>query len=205
MGDSGALVIGLLIGFLTLKMLSFDVHLISLTGFNPENTFPIIMAILFVPFFDTSRSILIRILDGKSPFAPDRNHTHHLLLDAGCSHLKATLLLGFINLCVVSLVFATSSILGSLAMSFMMLGIFILNFGLFYFIKNKFVLESVASVVESGDGDKFNDNTISRGNVEIKVEGYVKLLAEEKKVNLERSLEEKEAKEEHSKREVVNY
>ena len=38
-------------------------------------------SILIVPLLDTLRVFAIRIFKGCSPFTPDRNHVHHLLLD----------------------------------------------------------------------------------------------------------------------------
>jgi UDP-N-acetylmuramyl pentapeptide phosphotransferase/UDP-N-acetylglucosamine-1-phosphate transferase len=39
----------------------------------------------------------LRILSGRSPFSADRNHIHHLLLDLGFSHTKATITIVFIS------------------------------------------------------------------------------------------------------------
>lgn len=123
MGDSGALIIGLLIGFLTLRILSQEPSL-GIDGFPPENRILLVLAVLFIPFFDTTRSILIRLLNKKSPFEPDRNHTHHVLLDAGCTHMQASLLLGLLNAVVIALFLILSSFFGSWGMSLVMLGVF---------------------------------------------------------------------------------
>jgi hypothetical protein len=40
----------------------------------------------------------IRIFHRRSPFSPDRNHVHHLLLDKGLTHKSITLTLGAINI-----------------------------------------------------------------------------------------------------------
>lgn len=45
-------------------------------------------AILIVPLLDTLRVFSIRIFNGVSPFTPDRNHVHHLLLDRGLIMLR---------------------------------------------------------------------------------------------------------------------
>ncbi|HRF19617.1 MAG TPA: undecaprenyl/decaprenyl-phosphate alpha-N-acetylglucosaminyl 1-phosphate transferase, partial [Chitinophagaceae bacterium] len=47
-------------------------------------------AILLVPLLDTLRVFGIRIFKGRSPFTPDRNHVHHLLLDSGLNHAAVT-------------------------------------------------------------------------------------------------------------------
>jgi hypothetical protein len=50
-------------------------------------------AALFLPLMDTLRVIVIRIYFGRSPFDPDVNHIHHILLRRGLSHLQITGLL----------------------------------------------------------------------------------------------------------------
>ena len=50
------------------------------------------MVVLAYPVIDTLRVFTKRILRGVSPFTPDKNHIHHLLLQLGYSHGKATLL-----------------------------------------------------------------------------------------------------------------
>ena len=58
--------------------------------------------ILMLPLLDTLRVFGMRILHGRSPFSPDRNHLHHILLDKGYSHTAITLILSSIAiLCVI--------------------------------------------------------------------------------------------------------
>jgi len=47
-------------------------------------------SILVVPLLDTLRVFSMRIAKGRSPFVPDRNHIHHLLLDRGLNHRNVT-------------------------------------------------------------------------------------------------------------------
>ena len=42
--------------------------------------------ILFVPLVDMAYVIFIRLANGNSPFYPDRNHLHYLLIDSGLNH-----------------------------------------------------------------------------------------------------------------------
>lgn len=124
MGDSGALIIGLVIGFLTLKVLNISSSTAVIDGFLPENRLLFVLAVLYIPFLDTTRSIIIRLLNKKSPFEPDRNHTHHVLLDTGFTHKQATLILGFLNLVVVGVFVLLSSFFGSWMMTLSMIAIF---------------------------------------------------------------------------------
>lgn len=105
MGDTGSLLLGLVNATLV-------VHFISSAG-KPEaplfiDASPAIgFAILMVPLFDTMRVFSLRILARRSPFAPDKNHIHHLLLDLGFSHASVTYVLAVINLVFIALAYLT--------------------------------------------------------------------------------------------------
>ena len=97
MGDSGSMLIGL--------MLSAAV--ISLTGqvnyanLSPTASFPVLLplllpfAVLAVPFVDLLLAIVRRTRAGRSPFAPDKEHLHHRLMEIGHSHTRAVLIMYF--------------------------------------------------------------------------------------------------------------
>ncbi len=93
LGDTGSLIIGLIIGFLTLNILSLDSFELQNLGFRPQNKFLIIASILFFPAIDVGRVIIMRLLNDRSPFSPDRSHMHHILIDKGLTHFKASLIL----------------------------------------------------------------------------------------------------------------
>ncbi|MCA0346294.1 MAG: undecaprenyl/decaprenyl-phosphate alpha-N-acetylglucosaminyl 1-phosphate transferase [Actinobacteria bacterium] len=94
MGDTGALLIGLLMATST----------VSVTGqLNPAQLdqklvlasyIPIILpiAVLAVPLADFTLAVCRRLLAGKSPFEADRKHLHHRLLDMGHSPLQAVMI-----------------------------------------------------------------------------------------------------------------
>ena len=62
--------------------------------------------VLGVPIMDTFWIVIRRVASGRSPFAADRSHIHHRLLDLGLSHRGTVLLIYFvcILLAVLSLV-----------------------------------------------------------------------------------------------------
>ncbi|UAY51812.1 glycosyltransferase family 4 protein [Ferruginibacter albus] len=103
MGDTGSLLIGLTNSILVIKF-------INIAG-NPSVKFPIEaapaigFAILIVPLFDTLRVFGLRILSRRSPFSPDRNHVHHMLLDLGFSHKTITLTCVGTNIIFIALAF----------------------------------------------------------------------------------------------------
>merc|ERR1712205_191979 len=87
MGDTGSLILGLIIGVQTVYFIS-----LNSTSSWPVSSAPIIaFGLLIVPLFDTLRVFVFRALKGKSPLNPDKNHIHHRLLELNFSHLKASL------------------------------------------------------------------------------------------------------------------
>ena len=102
MGDTGSLSIGLVLGLLTLKLMSSGTSGTGMLQFDQRQLPLLLIAVLFVPILDTCRVMLIRLLKGVSMFKPDRNHVHHIIVDYGLSHWKASSLIGFIN-CTIAL------------------------------------------------------------------------------------------------------
>jgi len=107
MGDTGSLLVGTINAILVLKFINiagsgdvrFPIPATPAVGFT----------ILMIPLLDTLRVFGIRILHRRSPFSPDRNHIHHLLLDRGFSHRTITLLLVAVNAVMIGLVFMARS------------------------------------------------------------------------------------------------
>lgn len=81
MGDTGSMIVGFLLAFLAIGFLNMNNNSNSL--FEVKNAALITIAILSFPLIDTTRVIIIRIKQKKSPFTADRNHIHHKLLNAG--------------------------------------------------------------------------------------------------------------------------
>jgi len=136
MGDTGSLIIGFCIGFLSLKFLSTDTLLLKAHSFNPENSLILIGAIFFIPLFDTMRVIGVRLLNKQSPFRPDNNHIHHVLINSGLTHFKASLFLCFLNLGLAIIFILLSKTFNSLQMVGIYLFTFVLLLGLFHQLKN---------------------------------------------------------------------
>jgi UDP-GlcNAc:undecaprenyl-phosphate GlcNAc-1-phosphate transferase len=53
------------------------------------------LAVLAVPFVDLGLAVIRRTRAGRSPFAPDKLHLHHRLLEIGNSHRRAVLFMYF--------------------------------------------------------------------------------------------------------------
>jgi len=104
MGDSGSLLVGLVNSILVLKFIA--------VADAPGVVYPVAsgvalgIAALIIPLLDTLRVFSIRIFNGRSPFSPDRNHIHHLLLSRGLSHTGVTVTCIFFNFLFVAAVYA---------------------------------------------------------------------------------------------------
>ena len=91
LGDNGSLVMGVILGYLSLDYIYVDTKATELLFGG--NKIVILMSLFSYPLVDTLRVFVARILRKKSPFSADKNHIHHHLLGLGLSHRKATLLI----------------------------------------------------------------------------------------------------------------
>jgi UDP-N-acetylmuramyl pentapeptide phosphotransferase/UDP-N-acetylglucosamine-1-phosphate transferase len=96
MGDTGSMLVGFIMALLAMKFIE-AVRILPRSHPYKILSVPVFTcSVLLIPLFDTLRVFIIRILNKKSPFSPDRNHIHHILVDLGFSHVKASLsLIGF--------------------------------------------------------------------------------------------------------------
>jgi UDP-GlcNAc:undecaprenyl-phosphate GlcNAc-1-phosphate transferase len=93
MGDSGALLLGLLMSTSALTVTGqVDPAVTTRTTLVPA-FIPLILplVILVLPLLDFTLAVLRRLRAGKSPFSADRGHIHHRLQDFGHSHLGSVL------------------------------------------------------------------------------------------------------------------
>jgi UDP-GlcNAc:undecaprenyl-phosphate/decaprenyl-phosphate GlcNAc-1-phosphate transferase len=96
LGDTGSMVIGFVVGVLACRFLQLELVVQETAKIVSAPT--VVCGILIVPLFDSLRVFILRIRQGKSPFKADRQHIHHRLLQLGCNHLQATLILISVNL-----------------------------------------------------------------------------------------------------------
>ena len=95
MGDSGAMLIGLLLaaastsasGKIT-QSLYGTADVVALVS-----PFIVVCAAVFVPVLDLVWAVIRRVSQGKSPFAADKAHIHHRLLSLGHTHRRTVLVL----------------------------------------------------------------------------------------------------------------
>ena len=100
MGDTGAMVIGFLLAYLAVNFMSENFSS-SAIMFNSK-TVIYFLAIFSFPLVDTFRVFFVRIKSGKNPFEADKNHMHHILLNAGLKHWQIAVVASVFSVAVVS-------------------------------------------------------------------------------------------------------
>lgn len=110
MGDTGSLLLGLVAAILAINFI--EQHQVIATDHIHAFGAPpaVAVGILLLPIYDTFRVFIMRMLKGRSPFSPDRNHIHHLLLNTGLSHMQATGVLIATNIFFILLVYKLQDI-----------------------------------------------------------------------------------------------
>jgi len=83
-GDSGAMLIGFVIGVLAIINGAKIATALLIMGF---------------PILDVAWAILRRLIKGRSPFKGDKKHFHHRLLELGLSQRQAVLVFYFFGIC----------------------------------------------------------------------------------------------------------
>lgn len=95
MGDTGSMMLGLLLAAATIT-LSGQVDPSAVAG---GALFPALLpvllpvAVMAVPLIDLSLAVVRRTRAGRNPFAPDKQHLHHRLLEMGHSQVRAVVLM----------------------------------------------------------------------------------------------------------------
>ncbi|WP_230471370.1 MULTISPECIES: MraY family glycosyltransferase [Hymenobacter] len=98
MGDTGSLVCGFIVSILTIQFVEMGLRADSPFASSAPS---VAAGILFVPLFDTLRVFIVRMMAGRSPFSPDKNHIHHRILAMGFQQISTVMLLALLNLVVI--------------------------------------------------------------------------------------------------------
>jgi UDP-GlcNAc:undecaprenyl-phosphate/decaprenyl-phosphate GlcNAc-1-phosphate transferase len=93
MGDSGSLLLGYMTTLFVFEFCEMNAYHRVLNTFQMSAAPSVAICVLSIPLFDTMRVMLTRMKKGVSPFHPDRNHIHHLLLKTGLKHRQVTFVL----------------------------------------------------------------------------------------------------------------
>lgn len=103
MGDTGSMIVGFVLAVFSIKFIQMNQE--PTINYWVPNAPIVAITILIIPLFDTLRVFLLRILNGRPPFYPDRTHIHHLLIDRKISHLAASSILFVANIILVFVAF----------------------------------------------------------------------------------------------------
>jgi UDP-GlcNAc:undecaprenyl-phosphate GlcNAc-1-phosphate transferase len=101
MGDSGSMLLGLVLSgsAVTLSGQFSPADLSNGAGGSSASLLPVLLPILLpislliVPMADLMLAVVRRTRAGRSPFAPDKQHLHHRLLEIGHSQRRAVLIM----------------------------------------------------------------------------------------------------------------
>jgi len=103
MGDTGALMIGMMISFLAVLFINTNYNLPDSNPVKMQASVASAVCVVIIPVFDTLRVIILRLRHGLSPFHADKNHLHHQFIKLGFSHSKAVIFIAGINLVMIAL------------------------------------------------------------------------------------------------------
>ena len=147
MGDTGSLLLGLVLGILTIKIMSLDLMALNTFSF-PQRKVPLLLiSVLFIPILDTFRVMSISYLNGKPIFEADRNHLHHILIDFGFSHRSVSLGIGVFNTVTAIFMFFVVKYLSFFASFFILAFLFMLSaVFLFWINKNRSAIRKKSEV-----------------------------------------------------------
>ncbi|MBP3378078.1 MAG: undecaprenyl/decaprenyl-phosphate alpha-N-acetylglucosaminyl 1-phosphate transferase [Clostridia bacterium] len=103
MGDTGSLFLGFSLAVISTGGL-FKVHTVI--------SFIVPLIVFALPLFDTMNAIIRRVISGRSPFAPDKGHLHHKLVDMGFTQKESVKILYAVCalMGLVSIVFTDAAI-----------------------------------------------------------------------------------------------
>ncbi len=101
MGDSGSMLLGLFLAASAITLTGqYPPSSLQSGGLGTDASFvpmllPLALPIswLMLPLADLALAVLRRTRAGRSPFAPDKQHLHHRMLEIGHSHRRAVLIL----------------------------------------------------------------------------------------------------------------
>lgn len=103
MGDTGALVIGMMLSILTIHFIEFNHNLPLSSKYKFTGSIATAACFIIIPLVDTCRIIILRISKRQSPFSPDKSHIHHAIMRLGMTHSQTTVVLAFIQLSFILL------------------------------------------------------------------------------------------------------
>ncbi|MCZ8354957.1 MAG: MraY family glycosyltransferase [Cyclobacteriaceae bacterium] len=110
MGDTGALVIGLMLSILTIHFINFNFALATTSPYYFKPSVTTGACFIIIPLIDTCRIIILRLSKKQSPFTPDKSHIHHAIMRLGMSHQQTTIILATTHVLYIGLALILSDL-----------------------------------------------------------------------------------------------
>ncbi len=127
MGDTGALVLGVLLSFLTIHFVNANYALPEGHPIKFKASVGTAVMVMIIPIFDTLRVIVLRLRKLQSPFKADQNHLHHQFLKMGFSHSRSVTMIAGIHLAFIALAIALKNSTDSLILPLVILACLAIN------------------------------------------------------------------------------
>ena len=106
LGDGGSLMLGTLLTIFTFSVMSKDSPCAQYAD-DGVSLVALALAILAVPVFDTLKVMIFRVINGRSPFHPDKTHLHHLFIELNYSHLATSAIIVTVNALIIGACFVS--------------------------------------------------------------------------------------------------
>ncbi|MEO7989585.1 MAG: MraY family glycosyltransferase [Chryseolinea sp.] len=104
MGDTGAMVIGLLLAAFTIHFMNVNAALPIDHPAKFAATIAAATCFIIIPLCDTLRIIILRLSKKQSPFTPDKSHIHHAIMRLGMTHSKTTIILASVHVFFIAVI-----------------------------------------------------------------------------------------------------
>lgn len=130
MGDTGALVIGLMLSIMAIHFINVNDSLGVRDYYKFTASVATAACAIIIPLIDTSRIIILRLSKGQSPLSPDKSHIHHAIMRLGMSHGQSTIILAIVHIVYIILAIAAHR----LGENWVLLGLLLFSIGLSVFL-----------------------------------------------------------------------
>ena len=154
MGDSGALFLGYILS--TVSVMGF---------FRTYSVMSYIVPVIVmgVPVFDTSFTIIRRMISRKGIMHADRGHLHHRLIDMGFNQKETVSLLGILTalLSILTIILVTKGIMRALVVA-VVLALFVVSVQMYK--KNKSVSDEYLKAIEAAEEEKHSYEDYERSD-----------------------------------------
>ena len=148
MGDTGSLVVGLLIAVQLIWFNEKNIGDVSAFYAKIESAPAVSFSVLIFPLYDTIRVFIIRMSRGRSPFVADKNHLHHCILKLGFSHIQSTMLILFVNICFIAIALLLQDLGVFLLLIIILFIATIISFYLEHIVRKKGMTEKPKKIIK---------------------------------------------------------